>query len=89
MPSQACGLDTMSAMSFLSESVLIELAWDDEPEPFWRSGHVIGIVLPVKGVQDQAYLIVMSPGDRFPVETFLEDIRSIRLADQIEGSSHV
>ena len=32
--------------------------------------------------------MVMSPGEDFPVEAYLEDIRSIRIADQIEGFSH-
>jgi len=89
MPSQSHALDPVTAVGYIGKPVHVELDWDDDPEPFCRSGYVIGIVLPVKGVQEQAYLMVMSPGEEFPVEAYLEDIRSIRIADQIEGCSHV
>lgn len=88
MPSQSHALDAVTAVGYIGKPVHVELEWNDEPEPFCRSGYVIGIVLPVKGVQEQAYLMVMSPGEEFPVEAYLEDIRSIRIADQIEGCSH-
>ena len=88
MPSQTHALDAVTAVGFIGKPVHVELEWDNDPEPFCRSGYVIGIVLPVKGVQEQAYLMVMSPGEDFPVEAYLEDIRSIRIADQIEGFSH-
>nr|WP_298137387.1 hypothetical protein [uncultured Pseudomonas sp.] len=81
-------LDVVTAVGYIGKPVHVELDWDDDPEPFCRSGYVIGIVLPVKGVQEQAYLMVMSPGEDFPVEAYLEDIRSIRITDQIEGCSH-
>ena len=88
MPSQAHALDAVTAVGYIGKPVHVELEWNDDPEPFCRSGYVIGIVLPVKGVQEQAYLMVMSPGEDFPVEAYLEDIRSIRIADPIEGCSH-
>ncbi|MFI8384411.1 hypothetical protein [Pseudomonas sp. NPDC079086] len=89
MPSPTHTLDAVTAVGYIGKPVHVELEWDNDPEPFCRSGYVIGIVLPVKGVQEQAYLMVMSPGEDFPVEAYLEDIRSIRIADQIEGCSHV
>ena len=89
MPSQMHALDAVTAVGYIGKPVHVELEWSDDPEPFCRSGYVIGIVLPVKGVQEQAYLMVMSPGEEFPVEAYLEDIRSIRIADQVEGCSHV
>ncbi|MBU2156932.1 MAG: hypothetical protein KJ989_20635 [Gammaproteobacteria bacterium] len=88
MPNPSHTLDAVTAVGYIGKPVHVELDWDDDPEPFCRSGYVIGIVLPVKGVQEQAYLMVMSPGEDFPVEAYLEDIRSIRIADQIEGCSH-
>ena len=89
MPNPSPALDAVTAVGYIGKPVHVELEWNDDPEPFCRSGYVIGIVLPVKGVQEQAYLMVMSPGEDFPVEAYLEDIRSIRIADQIEGCSHV
>lgn len=78
MHNQPVGLDLLSAVSFLGESVLVELVWDDEPESFWRLGRVLGIVLPVEGVYEQAHLIIMNPNEQFPLEVFLSDIRTIR-----------
>ncbi|WP_445941129.1 hypothetical protein [Pseudomonas sp.] len=88
MPSPIHALDAVTAVGYIGKPVHVELEWDDDPEPVCRSGYVIGIVLPVKGVQAQAYLMVMSPGEEFPVEAYLEDIRSIRIADLREGCSH-
>ena len=89
MPSPSNALDAATAVGYIGKPVLVELEWDDDPEPVCRAGYVIGIVLPVNGVQDQAYLMVMSPGEQFPLEAYLEDIRSIRIADLREGCSHV
>ena len=86
MSSQAAGLDVLSAVGFLGESVLVELVWDDEPEAFWRSGHVIGVVLPFEGVHEQAFLIVKSPTDDYPLEVFLSDIQSIRVIRSETGN---
>lgn len=78
MSSEAVGLDVLSAVGFLGKSVTVELVWDDEPDPCWRSGYVIGVVLPVEGVHEQAFLIVKNPGDDYPLDVYLSDIRSIR-----------
>lgn len=87
MSSQAVGLDVLSAVAFLGEPVLVELVWDDDPDPFWRFGHVIGVVLPVEGVHEQAFLIVKSPGEEYPLEVFLSDIQSIRVSRGEAGLS--
>lgn len=86
MTSQSIGLDTPTAASYLGKTVLVELAWEDEPEPFWRLGDVIGIVLSGEGHNEQAHLIVMSPGEQFSIEVYLSDIRSIRLASLHDGA---
>ncbi len=90
MPNSPVGLDVLTAASFLGKPVLVELTWEDEPEPFWRLGDVIGIVLSAKGVYEHAHLLVMSPGEQFSTEVYLSDIRSISFASQQEGGcSHV
>jgi hypothetical protein len=86
MSSAAVGLDVLSAVGFLGEPVLVELLWDDEPDSFWRFGHVIGVVLPVEGVHEQPFLIVKSPGEDYPLEVFLADIQSIRVIRSETGS---
>lgn len=78
MPNQAAGLDVLSAVGFLGEPVVVELAWDDDPDPCWRAGYVIGVVLPIEGVHEQAFLLVKNPGDEHPLDVYLSDIRSIR-----------
>jgi hypothetical protein len=71
MPNPSHALDAVTAVGHIGQPVHVELEWDDDPEPVCRSGYVIGIVLPVKGVQEQAYLMVMSPGEQFPLEATL------------------
>ncbi|MBD9417206.1 hypothetical protein IB234_21785 [Pseudomonas sp. PDM16] len=78
MSSKPVGLDVLSAVGFLGEPVVVELAWDDDPEPCWRAGYVIGVVLLIEGVHEQACLLVKSPGDEHPLDVYLSDIRSIR-----------
>lgn len=51
MPSPTHALDAVTAVGYIDKPVHVELEWDNDPEPFCRSGYVIGIVLPVKGVQ--------------------------------------
>jgi hypothetical protein len=71
-------LDVLSSVGFLGEPVVVELVWDDDPEPCWRAGYVIGVVLPVEGVHEQAFLLVKNVGDEHPLEVYLSDIQSIR-----------
>ncbi|GAD64080.1 hypothetical protein [Aquipseudomonas alcaligenes] len=78
MSSKPAGLDVLSAVGFLGEPVVVELVWDDDPEPCWRAGYVIGLVLPVEGVHEQAFLLMKNPGDEHPLDVYLSDIRSIR-----------
>ncbi|SIQ59722.1 hypothetical protein [Aquipseudomonas alcaligenes] len=78
MSDNAAGLDILSAVGFLGQSVLLELVWDDDPDPCWRSGYVIGVVLLIEGVHEQAFLVVKNPGDDYPLDVYLSDIRSIQ-----------
>lgn len=78
MPSRAAGLNVLSAVGFLGEPVVVELIWDDDPAPCWRAGYVIGVVLPVEGVHEEAFLLVKNAGDEHPLEVYLSDIQSIR-----------
>lgn len=78
MSNKPAGLDVLSAVGFLGEPVVVELVWDDDPDPCWRAGYVIGVVLPVEGVHEQAFLLVKNPGDEHPLDVYLSDIRSIR-----------
>jgi len=73
------GLDADTALSYVGKTVLMELTWDGES--FWQCAHIVGIVLPMAGVQDNAYFMAISVAAQypFPDETFLADIRTIRV----------
>jgi hypothetical protein len=71
-----------TARSFLGKSVLMELVfWDTGPEVLWRFFHIVGVVLPLEGVNEQGYFLTMdfNGRSRFPDEVFFSDIRTIRV----------
>jgi len=92
MPKHSLALDAETAMTFLGNTVLVELAWDDEPDTYWHCLHVIGVVLPVEGVCDQGYFITVPlSGMQHTLEIYFQDvvtIRAIRHRDR-QGSGNV
>ncbi len=80
MNSHGLTLDAASAFAYVGQAVLVELVWDDEPEPFWQCMNIVGVVLPVEGIQEHAYFLAMelSSSTRYPTEVFFSDIRTIR-----------
>lgn len=72
--------DAATAFSYIGQPVLVELVWDGDPEPMWRFKHIVGVVLPVQGVNDIGYFLtvpVIGSAD-FPDETYFDSIRTIR-----------
>ncbi|WP_161897729.1 hypothetical protein [Pseudomonas yangonensis] len=80
MTSTGLTLDAASAISYIGQTVLVELCWDDEPETVWHCVTVVGVIVPVEGVQKDACLITVNLDgkDRFPSEIYLDTIRTIR-----------
>lgn len=80
MTSLGLNIDAATAFSYIGKTVLVELAWEDDPEPLWRIKHIVGVVLPVSGVNENAYFMTMdaSGHDPFPNEMFFASIRTIR-----------
>lgn len=79
MPKHSLALDAETAVTFLSNTVLVELAWDDEPGTYWHCLHVIGVVLPVEGICDQGYLITVPlSGMQHTLEIYIQDVVTIR-----------
>lgn len=80
MNSQRVALDAANASAYLGQSVLVELVVDEDPESYWRILHIVGVVLPMAGIYDQAYFMAMFSDDssRYPCEIFLSDILTIR-----------
>ncbi|HZX17129.1 MAG TPA: hypothetical protein VFF22_09745 [Pseudomonas sp.] len=80
MPSQRISLDAATAISYIGQPVLVELVWDGDPEPIWLFKHIVGVVVPVQGVNDIGYFLtvpVIGSTD-FPDETYFDSIRTIR-----------
>lgn len=80
MPSQRIAFDAATAFSYIGQPVLVELVWEGDPEPMWRFKHIVGVVLPVQGVNDIGYFLtvpVIGSAD-FPDETYFDSIRTIR-----------
>ncbi|MER0044721.1 hypothetical protein [Pseudomonas sp. MGal98] len=80
MTSQAVTLDTATAFNYVGQTVLVELAWDEEPTGFWMCVHIVGVVLPISGLYEHAYFMTlnMNGQDKYPNEVFFSDIRTIR-----------
>lgn len=73
--------DVTEAVSYLGKTVLIELVWDDDPEPLWRIVRIAGVVLSLEGVYDHPHFMVFSVSrpQTYPCEMFWSDIRTIKV----------
>ncbi|WP_271408808.1 hypothetical protein [Pseudomonas sp. Q1-7] len=77
-------LNTSRALSFLGHTVLAELAWDDEPRSLWNCYHIVGVVLPVEGIYEAGYFLVMNALEEecFLDELFWSDIHSMKTLER-------
>jgi len=73
-------LDAETAMSYVGESVLMELHMDEGEPPYWCCVHIVGVVLEKEGVWDYPYFMTMSftSDGRTPSEIPFVDILTIR-----------
>ncbi|SDQ01952.1 hypothetical protein [Ectopseudomonas guguanensis] len=80
MTKRGITLDAAKALSYIGQTVLLELMWEGDEETFWQCMHIVGVVLPVEGVQDEAYFLGMgiASSSRHANEIYFEDICSIR-----------
>lgn len=80
MPKRGITLDAATALGYIGQTVLLELMWEGDEETFWQCMHIVGVVLPVEGVQDEAYFLGMGIASsiRHANEIYFEDICSIR-----------
>ncbi len=87
MPKQCIALDAVTAIGYIGQPVLVELVWDGDPEPIWRFKHIVGVVVPVQGVNEVGYFLtvpVIGSTD-FPDETYFDSIRTIRTLPAIRS----
>ncbi|SIQ59748.1 hypothetical protein [Aquipseudomonas alcaligenes] len=70
-----------NAAQYMGSTVLVEMVWDQDPEPLWRCFHIVGIALPMEGVYHEAGYFLTMPLDGqadFPTELCFYNIRTIR-----------
>ncbi|KXO77399.1 hypothetical protein [Stutzerimonas stutzeri] len=81
MSSQRLALDAQTALTYVGQTVLVELRWDEEPESFWQCMHILGVVLPMEGVCDLAYFMGLNVSSHLdhPNEVYFSDICTIRV----------
>jgi len=81
MNSARAALDAQSALRYLNQTVLIEMVFDEEPDPIWRWVRVVGVVLPAEGLRGGPHFLTLKPGAEkaFADEAFWENIRTIRV----------
>ncbi|HCI2338803.1 hypothetical protein [Pseudomonas aeruginosa] len=81
MNSERAVLDAQNALRYLDQTVLIEMVFDEEPDPIWRWVRVVGVVLPAEGLRGGPHFLTLKPGAEkaFADEAFWEDIRTIRV----------
>lgn len=81
MNSACAALDAQSALRYLGQTVLIEMVFEEEPDPIWRWVRVVGVVLPAEGLRGGPHFLTLKPGAEkaFADEAFWENIRTIRV----------
>lgn len=81
MNSARITLDAQSALAYLGQTVLVELAWEQDPESLWCCMHIVGAALQVSGVHEDPYFLVknVASDDPFLNEMFWTNIRTIRV----------
>lgn len=80
MSSPTLTFDPITAIGYIGQTVLVELVWEGDPEPIWRFKHIVGVVVPVQGVNDVGYFLtlpVIGEAD-FPDEIYFDSIHTIR-----------
>jgi len=76
--------DVTEAVRYLGKTVLVELVWDDEPEPLWCLVRIAGVVIALEGVYQHPHFMVFScvRPQTYPDEMFWSDIRTIKVLDR-------
>ena len=80
MSSPTLTFDPITAIGYIGQTVLVELVWEGDPEPIWRFKHIVGVVVPVQGVNEVGYFLtlpVIGEAD-FPDEIYFDSIHTIR-----------
>ena len=79
MSEPALVFDPITAIGFIGQTVLMELRWDDDNEMLQCCYHIVGVVLPVPGVFDHGYFLIMplDGSEDLPLEVYFDSINAI------------
>ncbi|MGP9827138.1 hypothetical protein ACT048_21935 [Ectopseudomonas khazarica] len=81
MSKPALVFDPVTAIGFIGQTVLVELRWDGDDEMLWRCYHIVGVVLPVPGVFEDGYFLIMpfDCSEDLPLEVYFDSINAIQI----------
>lgn len=81
MSSPTLNFDPLTAIGYIGQTVLVELIWEGDPEPIWRFKHIVGVVVPVQGVNEVGYFLTMpfEGGHEYPLEVHFHLIQTARV----------
>jgi hypothetical protein len=81
MSKPALVFDPVTAIGFIGQTVLVELRWNNDNEMLWRCYHIVGVVLPVPGVFEDGYFLVMpfDGSEDLPLEVYFDNINTLRV----------
>ncbi|WP_278414025.1 hypothetical protein [Stutzerimonas kunmingensis] len=74
-------MDAVASLGYVGQTVLIESAWEQEPESFWQCVTIVGVVLPVDGMKGAPCFlgVELSSSTQEPSEIYFHTIRTIRV----------
>ena len=80
MSKPALVFDPVTAVGFIGQTVLVELRWDGDDEMLWRCYHIVGVVLPVPGIFEHGYFLIMpfDGSEDLPLEVYFDSINAIQ-----------
>ncbi|CAE6902124.1 conserved protein of unknown function [Ectopseudomonas oleovorans] len=80
MSKPALVFDPVTAIGFIGQTVIVELRWDGDDEMLWRCYHIVGVVLPVPGIFEHGYFLIMpfDGSEDLPLEVYFDSINAIQ-----------
>ena len=81
---KSSSITATEAILLLGKTVLVELVWDDDPEPLWCFVHIAGVVLALEGIYEHPHFMVFSESRSqvYPDEMFWSDIGTLRVLER-------
>ena len=80
MSKRGITLDTPTALSYVGQTVLLELMWQGDTESFWQCAYIAGVMIPRDSRQGEPCFLAVevSSSTGNPNEFYFDDICSIR-----------